>query len=281
MPLTRMSRERGISPAGIIIGKELAAKLDVQVGDLVRLISPLSSLDATAPSAAGEIPRSRDMRVSGIFDSGFNEYDKRLVYVHLREAQAFLDQQDSVTGVDVKVDDVFQARPLARQIARVLGGSPFRTIDWSELNHNLFTALANQKLMLQIVIGFIVVVAAFNVLAALVLLVIRKTREISILKSMGMSSAGVARIFQSAGIIVWSVGTGLGLLWGYLGGLLLARYKFPLDPKVYHISELPVKMDPLEFLVTAGVALAVCVLATLYPSVRASRMNPVEGLRYE
>jgi lipoprotein-releasing system permease protein len=274
--------ERAAGPLpGIIIGQELAAKLDAQVGDVVRLISPLSGLDSTSWSAAGEIPRSRDFRVSAIFYSGFNEYDKRLVYVHLREAQAFLDQQDSVTGVDLKVRDVFRARPLARQITHLLGGSPFRTIDWSELNHNLFTALANQKLMLQIVIGFIVVVAAFNVLAALVLLVIRKTREISILKSMGMSSPGVARIFQSAGVIVWATGTGLGLLWGYLGSLLLARYKFPLDPKVYHISELPVKMDPLEFLVTAGVALGICLLATLYPSVRAARMNPVEGLRYE
>ncbi len=266
---------------GIIIGRELAKKLDVQVGDQLRLISPLSGLDVAGWSAEGEMPRSRDFLLTAIFFSGFNEYDKRLVYVHMREAQSFMDQGDVVTGVDLKIRDVYSARPLARRITKLLGGTPYRTIDWSELNHNLFTALAYQKLFLQIIIGFIVVVAAFNVLAALAMLVIRKTREISILKSMGMSSAGVARIFQGAGLIVWFVGTGIGLLWGYFGGLLLRQYGFPLDPKVYHISELPVKMNPWEFLFTALFALLVCVLATLYPAIRAARMNPVEGLRYD
>jgi lipoprotein-releasing system permease protein len=267
--------------AGIVIGRELAKKLDAQVGDQLRLISPLSGLDISGWSAGAEIPRSRDFRITGIFFSGFNEYDKRLVYVHMREVQNFLDQGDIVTGVDLKVRDVFQARRMARNIAAALGAGKYRTIDWSELNHNLFTALAIQKVFLQLVIGLIVFVAAFNVLAALAMLVIRKTREVSILKSMGMSAAGVARIFQSTGIIVWALGTGLGLLWGYLGGLVLRRYGFPLDPKVYHISELPVRMDPWEFIATAGFALLVCVLATLYPAIRAARLDPVTGLRYE
>lgn len=269
------------APPGLVIGQDLADKLDVKVGEMVRLISPLSGLDVAGWSAAGEIPRSRDFQVSAIFFSGFNEYDRRLVYVHLHEAQAFMDQGDVVTGVDLKIRDVFGARQLARKVVRELGGSPFRTIDWSELNHNLFTALSIQKLFLRIIIGFIVVVAAFNVLAALTVLVFRKTREISILKSMGMSSAGVARIFVATGVIVWFVGTGLGLLWGYLGGLVLRRYGFPLDPKVYHIGELPVRMDPTEFALTALIALFWCLLLTLYPSIRAARMNPVEGLRYE
>jgi lipoprotein-releasing system permease protein len=282
--LTASSDERGQATSvepGLILGRELARKLELQVGDSVRLISPLSGLDVAGWSAAGEVPRSRDFRVAAIFFSGFNEYDKRLVYAHMREVQTFLDQGDVVTGVDLKVRDVYAARPLARRITALLGGSPYRTIDWSELNHNLFTALAIQKLFLQIVIGFIVVVAAFNVLSALAMLVIRKTREISILKSMGMAASGVARIFQSSGLIVWFFGTGLGLLWGYLGCLVLRRYRFPLDPKVYHIGELPVRMDPKEFAITALFALAVCILATLYPAVRGARMNPVEGLRYE
>ncbi len=266
---------------GIIIGRVLAEKLEAKVGDMLRLVSPLSGLDLAGWSAAGEIPRSRDFKVEGIFYSGFNEYDKRLVYVHLRDAQDFLDQGDVVTGVDLKIRDVFRARPLAKKIAGLLGGTPYRAIDWSELNRNLFTALALQKLFLILVIAIIVVVAAFNVLAALYVLVVRKTREIAILKSMGISNWGVARIFQSTGIIVWLVGTGLGLLWGYLGALVLRRYGFPLDPKVYHISELPVRLDPWEFFFTALFALVVCVLATLYPSIKASRQNPVEGLRYE
>jgi lipoprotein-releasing system permease protein len=268
-------------PPEIIMGQDLAEKLALKVGDMVRLISPLSGLDAAGWTPAGEIPRSKDFRVAAIFFSGFNEYDRRLVYLHMREAQSFMEHGDVVTGVDLKIDDVFEAKPLARRVVKLLGGSPYRAIDWSELNHNLFTALSIQKLFLRIIIGFIVVVAAFNVLAALAVLVIRKTREIAVLKSLGMASRGIARVFMTTGLIVWFVGTGLGLLWGYLGGLVLRQYGFPLDPKVYHISELPVRMDPMEFLLTAVLALFWCMLLTLYPSFRASRMNPVEGLRYE
>jgi len=276
----RKGRKLGRLP-GIIIGRVLAEKLRAKVGDVMRLVSPLSGLDIAGWSAGGEIPRSRDFRVAAIFYSGFNEYDKRLVYVHIRDAQSFLDQGDVVTGVDIKIHHVFEARRLARQIAHKLGGSPYRAIDWSELNRNLFTALALQKVFLIMIIAIIVVVAAFNVLAALYVLVVRKTREISILKSMGVSSGGVTRIFLSTGLIVWAVGTGLGLLWGGLGSLVLRRYGFPLDPKVYHISQLPVQITPEEFIYTAAFALVVCVLATLYPSYKAAGLDPVEGLRYE
>jgi lipoprotein-releasing system permease protein len=200
--------------------------------------------------------------------------------VHLAQAQAFFDQGDVVTGVELKVADVFAARAVARRVSRALGADgPYRTVPWSELNSTLFTALQNQKLMLEIVIGFIVIVAAFNMLAALAVLVIRKTREIAILKALGMPSSGVARVFQGAGMIVWAVGTALGLSWGYLGGLLLRRYGFQLDARVYLLSELPVRMLPLEFVLTAVFALAVCLLATVYPAVRAARMDPVQGLR--
>lgn len=278
----RDARGRSLGvPPGAVIGRELAKKLGVKVGDMVRVISPLSGLDVAGWSAEGEIPRSQDFRVAGIFFSGFNEYDAKLIYVHMRDVQSFMDQGDVVTGVDLKLEDVFEAKQVARDVVKALGGSPYRTIDWSELNHNLFTALSIQKLFLRIIIGFIVVVAAFNVLAALTVLVMRKTREIAILKSMGMTSSGVARIFVSAGLIVWFVGTGLGLLWGLLGGQVLSRYEFPLDPKVYHISELPVQMDPTEFALTAGLALVWCLVLTLYPSYRAARLNPVEGLRFE
>ena len=272
---------RPLGPPGLVLGRDLAETLEVEVGDVVRLISPLSGLDLAGWAPSGEIPRSRDFRVAAIFFSGFNEYDRRLVYVHMREVQSFLDQGDVVTGVDLKLAEVFKARSVARGVLAALGGPPYRTIDWSELNHNLFTALAIQKLFLRVFIGLIVVVAAFNVLAALAVLVIRKTREIAILKSLGTSRAGVARVFMSTGVIVWIFGAGLGLLWGYLGGLLLSRYRFPLDPKVYHISELPVRMDPSEFVLTAGFALVLCLLAVLYPAIRAGLLHPVEGLRYE
>ncbi|MBW2733424.1 MAG: ABC transporter permease [Deltaproteobacteria bacterium] len=268
-------------PPGVIIGRELANKLDVKVGDPVRLISPLSGLDTAGWSAKGELPRSHDFRVTGIFFSGFDEYDKRLVYLHLREGQSFFDQGDVVTGVEMKVADVFRARIIAKDLSKRLGGTPYRTVDWSELNHNLFTALAWQKLILQGVIGAIVLVAAFNVLAALAVLVLRKRREISILKSLGMSAGGVARIFQSAGLAVWLVGTSIGLAFGYGGCVVLRGYGFPLDPKVYLISELPVQMNPWEFLFTAIFALVVCALATLYPAIKAAGLDPVQGLRHQ
>jgi len=265
---------------GIVIGRELARKLDARVGDRVRLVSPLTSSDGADWSPGHALPRARDLRVAGIFYSGFDEYDRRLVYLHLAQAQAFFDQGDVVTGVELKVADVFAAPAVARRVGRALGADgPYRTVPWSELNSTLFTALQNQKLMLEIVIGFIVIVAAFNMLAALAVLVIRKTREIAILKALGMTSSGVARVFQGAGMIVWAVGTALGLSWGYLGGLLLRRYGFQLDARVYLLSELPVRMLPLEFVLTAVFALAVCLLATVYPAVRAARMDPVQGLR--
>ena len=269
-----------LTERGIVIGRELARKLDARLGDRVRLVSPLTANDGGGWSPGRELPRARDFRVTGIFYSGFDEYDRRLVYVHLAQAQAFFDQGDVVTGVELKLADVFAARSVARRVARAVGtDGPFRTVPWSELNSTLFTALQNQKLMLEIVIGFIVVVAAFNMLAALAVLVIRKTREIAILKALGMTSSGVARVFQGAGVIVWLVGTGLGLSWGYLGGIVLRRYGFQLDPRVYLLSELPVRMLPLEFLMTAVFALAVCLLATVYPAVRAARLDPVRGLR--
>jgi lipoprotein-releasing system permease protein len=284
--LTESKAVKGELP-GIIIGRELARKLDLKLGDSVRLVSPLSALDAGGWSSAGEMPRSADYRISGIFFAGFNEYDTRLVYMHMNEAQSFYRQGDVAYGVEIKVDDVYQARTIAKQLeARLektskLEPSPYRLIDWSELNNNLFTALRTQKLWLQILIGFIVVLAAFNVLAALMMLVIRKTREISILKSMGTSSFGVARVFLGAGLNIWLVGTALGLAWGYLGGVILRRYGFPLDRNVYLISELPVEMSVLQFVLTALFALVICLLFTAYPSWRASRLDPVEGLRYE
>ena len=271
-----------VAVPGVIIGRELADKLDARVGDPVRLISPLNNLDSLGWWAGQvELPRSRDFRVVAIFDSGFAEYDKRLVYVNLREAQAFFDQGDVVTGVELKIKNVFAAKQTAKRLSQALEGGIYRTVDWGELNRNLFTALQTQKLVLQLLIGFMVIVAAFNVLAALAVLVIRKTREIAILKSMGMSASGIARVFESAGLVVWFVGTGIGLLWGYFGAIALRHYRFPLDPKVYLISELPVLLNPMEFVVTAFFALIVCIVATSYPAMRAARLDPVRGLRFQ
>lgn len=273
-----LKRDKGRLPP-LILGKTLANKLEVGLGDVVRLISPLTGLDVAGWSVDRDAPRSMDFRVSGVFDSGFAEYDSRLIYVHMADVQAFFGQGDVVTGVELKIAQIDDAQGVARRLYRALGGAPYRTIDWSELNHNLFTALKMQKIFLQWVVGFFLsVVVCFNVVAALAMMVIRKTREIAALKALGMSDRGVFGVFVACGTVIWLLGAGIGLCGGYMGCLLLRQYGFALESKIYLIGELPVVMNPTEFMVTALIALGVCLFGTLYPALRAARLRPVEAL---
>lgn len=265
---------------GMIVGCELARRLKLEVGDGVRMISPLSNLAGRSSAALPPGSRSFDFRVSGVFCSGFAEYDKRLVYLRLGEVQRFFEHGDVAMGVEISLEEPLRAPTVARDLLARLGGPPYRTLAWRELNHALFLVVATQKVILTGVIGIIVLVAAFNVLAGLAVLVLRKRREIAILKSLGASGAGIAWVFQSAGVVVWAVGASLGLALGRLAVALLARYGFPLEARIYQISELPVRVDPWEFLLTALFALLLCVLATLYPASRAARVDPVQGLRH-
>lgn len=265
---------------GVIVGKTLAATLRLDVGDQVRIISPLTGADA-ALVRHGATPRARDFRVVGVFDAGFDEYDSRLVYVDIWQAQRFFDQGDAVTGVEVKVRNIDRARAIGRRLERTLGGGPYHTLDWEALNHNLFTALALQKLALSFVITIIIVIAAFNVIATLVMVVLDKKREIAILKAMGASEGAVMRIFLAQGVAIGAVGTTLGITCGAINCWLLTRYHFPLDPQVYLIRYVPVRPSVTEFALTAVIAMVIAVLASLVPAVWAARLTPVEGLRYE
>ena len=266
----------------IFIGKELQKKLKAKLGDRVRVVSPKADMDPAqwAPSG-GASPSSREFRVAGIFYSGFDEYDRRLAYVTLSDAQAFFQAGDAVTGVEMKLDDVDAAKEVAGGLLRKLGGTPYRVIDWEELNHNLFTALRTQKVALVIFLTLIILVAAFNIVAAMTMLVIDKTKEIAILKSMGMRSASVARVFQIAGLVIGSVGTLAGIGLGLLLCAVVQQYGYHLDPHVYLIDKLPVEISTLELLLTAAITLAICFLATIYPALKAAYLQPVEGLRYE
>jgi lipoprotein-releasing system permease protein len=170
---------------------------------------------------------------------------------------------------------------VAKALLDRLGGSPFRTIDWQELNHNLFTAVRTQKTVLVIFLTLIILVAAFNIVAALSMLVVDKTREVAILKSMGLPPAGAARIFQVAGLSIGAIGAVAGLGLGLLLCAVVARYGYALDPHVYLIDELPVRVSPVELGYTILITLVICFLATIYPALRASRLEPVDGLRYE
>jgi lipoprotein-releasing system permease protein len=186
-----------------------------------------------------------------------------------------------VTGVELKLDDIDRALAVAHKLYDDLGGPPYRVIDWEELNHNLFTALRMQKVAITVILTLIVIVAAFNIIAAMTMMVIGKAKEIAILKSMGMRSAGVARVFQTAGLVMGCIGIGFGISVGLATIAILRRYNYQLDPHVYLIDQLPVKVNPDEMVMTACITLIICFVATLYPALKAARLPPVEGLRYE
>jgi lipoprotein-releasing system permease protein len=264
---------------GVALGVTLAKELDVQLGDRVKIISPLSGIDTSLVASDTKTPKSRDFRVIGIFEAGFQEYDSKLVYVDLYEAQAFQDQGDTVVGVEMSLHDIDKSADVATRLERDLGGGPFHTMDWRELNHNLFTALEVQKVMLILVIATIVLVAAFNVVATLIMIVLEKRREIAILKAMGATDLSILQIFMVQGAAIGIVGTSLGLA---IGGAIcgyLNYFKFPLDPKVYLIDHLPIRTSLTEFTITVVIALFICLTATLIPSFWAARLLPADGIR--
>ncbi len=256
----------------IILGNELAHRLRLKIGDCVSIMVPFSNAgDAAPPSFL--------FKVVGRFQMGFNEYDTRLAYVSLADARKLASARQSVFGVELRFADPQQAIPMAKEVRRRLDG-PYRVVDWQELNHNLFTALKMQKVIISLLLVLIILVAAFNIIASLTMIVLSKVREIAIMKSMGAPSAMLARLFLVAGTSVGGVGTVLGIACGLMVCGLAQLYGYPLDPKVYLIGRLPVDIAPREIVAVAAATLAICVLATLYPSLRASRMRAVDGLRY-
>ena len=264
----------------IIMGKELAHKLRAKVGDIVTVVVPLSNIDDLWRAKASS-PRTHKFTVTGVFYSGFDEYDRRLMYASLGDAQDLLGRGDQVMGVELKVKDVDRAGEIAKHLEQVLGGPPYQVQDWYELNHNLFTALKLQKLVLVFILTLIILVAAINMVSALTMMVTDKTREIAILKSMGASSSSVALAFQFVGVAIGGVGTLIGVIIGLTTCSVVSRYGFHLDPKVYLIDQLPFDVRPLEVLLVAGIAMAISVIATLVPSQSAAGMRPVDGLRYD
>lgn len=283
LALRASANDGGAPLPGIFVGEELAKKLKLKMGDRVRVVSPKTDLDPSRwNQESGGLPATREFRLAGVFYTGFEEYDSRLAFVNLPDAQAFYEGKgDVVTGVDLKLDDIDAARDLGKKLYDELGGPPYRVIDWEELNHNLFAALRTQKVAITVILTVIVIVAAFNIIAAMTMLVIGKAKEIAILKSMGMRSAGVARVFQMAGLLIGIIGTSCGMAVGLTTIAVLRRYDYQLDPHVYLIDRLPVKVNPDELVMTACITLAICLLATLYPAIKAARLPPVEGLRYE
>jgi lipoprotein-releasing system permease protein len=267
---------RGRVPGGIVIGRELARSLRVFVGDQVNVVSPFGDLGPTGPQ-----PKSRPFRVAAIFYSGMYEYDSKFAYMDLEEGQRFFGTGDTVTGLELKVHDVDAARAVMGRVVFALGGWPYRAKDWGELNRSLFSALQMEKVVMAVILGFIVLVASFIIVATLVMLVLEKTKEIAVLKSMGAGVPSIMKIFVAEGVIIGAIGTAFGLILGYGTCFLVDRVGIPLDPEVYYISNLPVLIEPAQFALVALAALALSYLATIYPATKAARLRPVDGLRAE
>jgi len=275
--LTKMRSEKNtVVPApGIILGRELARSLGVIQGDTLHLISSRGMV-----SPVGHMPAMKRFKVAGVFEAGMYEYDGSLAYIHLKDAQKVLRMANAVTGIEVRVDDIYKAKEIAEKIVGGLG-FPYWARDWMQMNHNLFSALKLEKTVMFIILVLIVLVAAFNIASTLIMMVMGKTKDIAILKAMGSTDKSIRKIFIFKGMIIGSVGTGLGICLGIFLCKILDKYKFiELPGDVYYITTLPVRLEALDVFMIAGAAIVICFLATLYPAHQASKLNPVEAIRY-
>jgi lipoprotein-releasing system permease protein len=259
---------------GILLGKDLAAELGVGVGDSVSLLTPQGTL-----SPMGMIPRTRRLRVAGIFNLGLYEFDSTFGFVSLETAERLLDR-DTVDFIQLRIDQIYLAPQVTQSVAGL--GPQYRANDWSGMNKPLFSALWLEKMAISITIGLIVMVAALNIVASLILLVMEKHRDIAILKTMGASAKSVMIVFMTQGLIIGIVGTAVGASLGYGVAYILDRFKLirvPVD--VYQVPYVPFTILPLDFTLVVFAAVLVCFVATIYPSRQAARLDPAQALRYE
>jgi lipoprotein-releasing system permease protein len=269
---------------GLLLGKELAKNLHLFVGDKVNVISPMGNI-----TPLGMMPKMKPFRVAGIFNTGMFEYDSTLAYVSLGQAQSFFDLGDTVTGVQLKVKDVYHTGELARSINRTLGAN-FYARDWMQMNRNILFALKTEKIVMFIILTLIVLVAAFGIASTLFMVVMEKNRDIAILKSMGATGSSIMKIFVLEGLVIGVIGTLLGVF----SGLLIALNLEPIitiiqkitgqnffSKDIYYLDRFPSLVVPSDVVMISVTAVLISFIATLYPAWQASRMLPAEALRYE
>jgi len=271
-----LEKQGPIAIPPIVIGKDLAETIGAAVGDTVLVTSPQGGL-----TPIGIVPKYQRYTVAGIFHSGFYQYDSTYTFMRLADAQRLFSEPDLISVISFKVDDLYKADVIAREIEEA-AGKGFQTTNWMEQNRELFRALKLEQIVTFIVLALIVCVAALNILIALTMMVMEKTRDIAILKTMGASTGSVRRIFMLQGLIIGLAGTTVGASAGYALCRVLDKYKLiriPMD--VYQVSHVPFKIQPLDFTVVIVTAVLICFVATLYPSRQASKLDPVQALRFE
>jgi lipoprotein-releasing system permease protein len=259
---------------GIILGRELASSIGVIKGDKVILMSPNGIV-----SPMGHIPSMKRFVVADTFNSGMYEYDSSMAYVHLKQAQHLTGVKNKVSAIGIWIEDVFNVKSVKESLTDLFK-SPFYLRDWMDINKSLFSALKLEKTAMFIILTLIILVAAFNIASALIMMVMEKTKDIAVLKAMGATNKSIRKIFIFKGMIIGFLGTFIGTLSGVIICFILKKYDFIKLPDAYPFSTLPVQLEYLDVLVIALSAIIICFFSTLYPSYKASRMDPVEALRY-
>jgi lipoprotein-releasing system permease protein len=264
--------------AGIIIGQDMASRLGSGLGDQVNMLTPSGE-----QRAFGFTPKIKVFRVAGIFDTGMYEYDSSLAFVSIKDAQEVLGfERDAVTGLEIRLDDVYKAPDIATEITDRLGGFPFVVRTWMDMNRSLFSALKLEKTAMAVILVMIVLVGSFSIITTLIMLVMEKKQDVAVLMSMGCLPGHIRRIFMWQGSIIGFVGTALGYAFGLGLSYLLETYQFiKLPQDIYYLDHLPVLLNPLDLTLIGLVALLLCFLATLYPANQAAKVQPAQVLRYE
>ena len=271
--------ERTDVDGGIVLGYRLSQRLSAFPGDIVTLVPP--GAGKVNPALGYAVPKFWRFEVTGLFDTGMFQYDNQFVVIARDMAQRFTGLDDAVSGLDVRVKDPWVAREVGQRLENRLG-YPYRALDWQTQNASLFSALELEKVAMGLIIFFIMIVAAFNIVGTLTMVVADKTREIGILQAMGLSQPAVGRVFLAQGAIIGVVGVILGLAGGLLVGLAIDRWKWiRINPAVYFIDHLPVKFEALDVVVVVIASLLLAIVATVHPSHRASTLTPVEAIRHE